>query len=157
MTSPVRPEEISALLDGELPPGRAEEVRRALAEDHSLREVYRQLVAVDGDLTAYAADCQFSPRLSMAGRLSMEGRRPMPDRSIAAVACGLLAVRVLAKLLLLPLGIGLQLAVLALLVGWLVWRLLPGLLENGWLVDDELRAHSASGRHELPSPLPDAW
>ena len=70
---PVEPEEISALLDGELAPGRAEEVRRAIAEDRGLRELYQQFADMDSDLNSYAAACQFNPRLSLPGDVSVLG------------------------------------------------------------------------------------
>ena len=133
---PVRPEEVSALLDGELAPGRAEEVRRAIAEDQGLREVYQQLGDMDSDLNSYAAACQFDPHLSLPSR-----PRTL-DISIWVVAFGLLAVRVLAKALTFGPGIGVQLVALALVVGWLLCRLLPRLQDDRWQVAHELELNS---------------
>ena len=134
---PVSPEEISALLDGELSPDRAEEVRRAMAEDQALREVYRQLADLDRDLNSYAAACQFSPHLAWPSR------SPALDVSLGAVALALLAVRILAKTLAFGPGLGVQCVALALVVGWLLCRLLPRLQEDPSQVARELGLNSA--------------
>lgn len=57
--------EISALLDGELSPERAALVRRALAEDDSLRSEYEQLAALDTELKAYAQALMFQPHVAL--------------------------------------------------------------------------------------------
>ena len=116
---PVSPEEISALLDGELAPARAGEVRRALSEEPRLAEVYRQLAAVDGDLSAYAAACQFEPHLSLPSR------SPAPGISVWAVALGLLAARTVARILAFGPSVGVQLVALALVIAWVLYGLLP--------------------------------
>ncbi len=134
---PVGPEEISALLDGELAPDRAEEVRRAIAEDQQLREVYQQLADMNSDLISFAAACQFNPHLSLPSR-----PRTL-DFSIWSIAFGLLAVRILAKTLTFGPGIGVQLVALALVVGWLLCRLLPGFQDDQLQVARELELNSA--------------
>ena len=133
---PVQPEEISALLDGELAPGRAEEVRRAIAEEQGLREVYQQMADMDGDLISYAAECQFNPRLSLPSDV------PAFHISIWPVAFCLFAVHILAKLLPVSSGIGIQLVALALLVGWFLRLLLPRFRDDPWQIAHELRLNS---------------
>ncbi len=64
---PISPEEISALLDGELMPSRAEEIRRAMLEDERLRRVYEELAETDSALSSFAAACQFEPYVLLAG------------------------------------------------------------------------------------------
>ena len=134
---PVSPEEISALLDGELAPARAGEVRRALAEDPRLAEVYRQLAAVDRDLIAYAAACQFEPHLSLPGGSSA------PGVSVWAIALGLLAARTVARTLAFGPGVGVQLVALALVIGWLLWGLLPRVQHDASQVAREVGLNSA--------------
>lgn len=129
---PVEPEEISALLDGELALGRAEEVRRAIAEDQGLREVYQQLVGMDSDLNSYAAACQFNPRLSLPSDV------PALNIPIWLVALCLLVVHILGKVLPFSSGIGIQLVALALLVGWFLRLLLPRFRDDPWQVAHEL-------------------
>jgi anti-sigma factor RsiW len=91
--SPIDPAELSALIDGELPPERAGEVRRALAADPELRAVYDRLVHLDGSWKAAAAGAAFPPRVALGTRpgISLAG--------IALVAVGLLALRLVLKLL----------------------------------------------------------
>ena len=132
MMKPVGPEEISALLDGELAPQRAEEVRLAIAEDQRLREAYQQLADMHDDLNCYALACQFNPSLSLPSL-----PRTTLDTSIWAIAFGLLAVRILAKTLAFGPAVGVQLLALALFVAWLLCRLLPSLRNDRWQVAHE--------------------
>jgi len=60
---PIDPTEISALLDGKLSPEDAERVRRALAENSSLRCEYEELVALDVELKASARAAMFRPEV----------------------------------------------------------------------------------------------
>ncbi|MHB8902114.1 MAG: anti-sigma factor family protein [Thermoguttaceae bacterium] len=131
---PVRPEEVSALLDGELPPERANEVRLAIANDDHLRQVYQELAETDGRLASLAAACRFEPRISLPPVLEP----PVLGLPIWAVATGLLIVRIVAKLAPAGPGLILQAAVIALLAGWLLWRLLPALRADRGLVAREL-------------------
>lgn len=114
---PIEPAEISALLDGELSGQRADEVRRAIAEDESLRQVYEKLADLDGDLKACAAQAAFRPRVSIRAPSALGVR-------VLAMAALMLLVRLTVKLL--PFGLAevLELAVLALVVGWLLTGLL---------------------------------
>ncbi|MCX7011938.1 MAG: hypothetical protein NTW86_05120 [Candidatus Sumerlaeota bacterium] len=61
---PIDPMELSALLDGELSPERADQVRRAIAQDELLRREYEELAALDADLRARAQAATFAPRVS---------------------------------------------------------------------------------------------
>jgi len=133
---PVSPEEVSALLDGELAPDRAEQVRRAIAEDQKLQQVYQQLADMDNELNSYAAACQFNPQLSLPSR------PPAIAISLWAITFGLLVVRILAKTLTFGPGIGVQLVALALVVAWLLWRMLPSLQNDQWQVARELELNS---------------
>jgi hypothetical protein len=139
---PIKPEELSALLDGELEPGRADEVRRAISEDAGLRELHRRLADMDNDLNAFAAACQFNPRLSPpsdvpAFNISISGISVWP------VAVCLLIVHCLAKVLPFSSSIGIQLAALALLVVWLFRLLLPRFTDDSRQAAREVTANSA--------------
>jgi anti-sigma factor RsiW len=134
---PVSPEEISALLDGELAPDRAGEVRRAIAEDPKLGEVYQQLAALDRDLSSFAAACQFTPHLSLPSG------SPAPDISVWVIALGLLAVRTLARILAFGPSVGVQVVALALVIAWLLYGLLPRVQHDPSLVAQELGLRSA--------------
>ncbi|MGO8749105.1 MAG: anti-sigma factor family protein [Thermoguttaceae bacterium] len=134
---PVSPEEISALLDNELSPQRAAEVRRAIAEDGELRRVYEQLADLDGDLGSYAVACQFTPQVALPSRPKML------NISIWAVAFGLLAVRILARAVSFGPGVGIELAALVFVLAWLFHWLLPGLRDDQWQVVHELGKESA--------------
>jgi anti-sigma factor RsiW len=120
---PIEPAEISALLDGELSGQRADEVRRAIAEDESLGQVYEQLAALDGDLKACAAQAAFRPRVSI--------KAPSPlGVHVLVMAVLMLLVRLTVRLL--PFGLAevLELAVLALVVGWVLTGLLRAAEED---------------------------
>jgi hypothetical protein len=123
---PISPEEISALLDGELPADRAEEVRRAMVEDERLRRIYEQMASTDSALSSLAAACQFEPQLSLPSV------SPVLGFPICAVASGLLIVRILEKLLPFGPGIWLQALVLAIVAAWLLYRFLPTLEADTW-------------------------
>lgn len=116
---PITPEEISALLDGELPPERAAEVRRAIAENDEWRQLFDQLAATDQELRAYVVACRFQPRVALLART--EAISPM----VFAFALGLLALRFLTKLIPFGPGIIIQAAAAALVFGWLLWRFVP--------------------------------
>jgi anti-sigma factor RsiW len=112
---PIDPAEISALLDGELPPDRAEEVRRAIAADESLRRVYCELSAMDAELKASAAQAVFQPHLVLPETASNYGFRIF----LAAVA--LVLARVVMKLSSPELAAGLAMILLAVVIGWVLW------------------------------------
>jgi anti-sigma factor RsiW len=58
---PVQPEELSALLDGELDGVRAREVEARMATDPALRLEYEALAASDADWRAAAGSAAFTP------------------------------------------------------------------------------------------------
>ncbi len=130
--TPVSPEEISALFDGELTPDRAEEVRRAVVEDEGLRRIYEQMVGMDRALSSFAAACQFEPHVSLPSSL------PVLGLPIYLVALGLLIVRILAKILPVGPGIWLQTLVIALVAVWLLYRFLPALRTDMWQAVHEM-------------------
>ena len=101
----IDPAEISALLDGELSPERADQVRRAITEDDSLRRLYGQLVGLDADLKAYVAAAMFRPRLSVAQEPSVKGFR------VLLMTLALLITRLAVKFLPTSFGVGLEIVV----------------------------------------------
>ncbi len=136
---PISPEEISGLFDGELIPGRAEEVQRAMVEDERLRRIYGQMAETDSALSSFAAACQFDPHVSLPGI------SPVLGFPIYAVAVGLLIVRILARVLPFGPGICLQALVIALVAVWLFYRFRPALRADVWQAVHELE--NGTGRH----------
>ena len=116
--NPVSPEEISALLDGELGPGRAEEVRRAIAADQSLQRLFQQHYAFDVDLRAYSQELMFRPQVSVSNYSLLVIRR------VFNTALILLMVRFVVKVIPSGFGIGLEIMALALVVGWVLLALI---------------------------------
>jgi anti-sigma factor RsiW len=120
MSRPVEEFEISALIDCQLDPGRASEVRSAIEADPSLRAQYQRLAAADQAWTAAGRSAGFMPAVIL------DRTAPAPSSLIAATATlGFLlaVVRLLAKAfpLDLPVGIlvhGLMLAVVVAAVLW---------------------------------------
>jgi anti-sigma factor RsiW len=116
---PIDPAELSAFLDGELPAGRAEEVRAALTRDSVLRRSYEQMVARDADWSARAATAMFRPRVRL-------DRAPVAGRflTVAAVVLGLLLLRAVLKALPPLYEAGLEALLLALVVTWGLRRIM---------------------------------
>jgi len=116
---PIDPAELSALLDGELPAGRAEEVRAALSQDPVLRQSYEQLVACDANWSTRAAAAMFRPRVQL-------DRAPFAGRFLTATAVvlGLLLLRMALKALPPLYGAGLEALLLAIVVGWGLRRIM---------------------------------
>lgn len=115
---PIDPAELSAFLDGELPADRAEAVRAALAQDAALRASFERLVALDADCQARAAAVAFRPRVQLAPNFA-------PGRyATAAGAIGLLLVRIATKAPPQLVGVGLEVVLLALFLGWGLRRIL---------------------------------
>lgn len=114
---PIDPMEVSALVDGELTPQRAAEVRQAIARDAALREIYEQFTMVDADLNRYAAASTFNPRVSLSSAIGTT-RLYLPHIILA-----LLAARLIVKLTPLGFGITLQAVILLALLAWIVARL----------------------------------
>lgn len=113
---PVEPAELSALLDGELSPDRADQVRQALATDPTLRRQFERLAALDVRWRSAAELAAFRPHVTA------------PARSRAGVLVGtalaLVTLRLVLKLL--PPGIAIGLELLALIggAGWVLGRVL---------------------------------
>jgi anti-sigma factor RsiW len=112
----VQIEELSALLDGELDPGRAEGVRAVIEADPLLREEFAMLARLDARLRGAAERTGFMPEVSLpVDATSKTSARRWPI-GIAGVLA-LIVARLLPKLAELPLlGFGLQLAVCAAIV-----------------------------------------
>jgi anti-sigma factor RsiW len=117
---PIEPAEISALIDGELPTARAEEVRQAIAGDPSLRRAYDELLAMDADLRSSATQAMFPPRVALPETADSFGVR------MFLAAAALVLLRVLMKLSPPELSAGLATALLAVVVGWVLWFLTAG-------------------------------
>ena len=109
---PVDPAEVSALLDGELSPERAEQVRRAIAEDSELRCVFESLSVVQRDLTACAVAARFRPKISLATSTRF------PAVGVLGFAAAMLILRLSVKLVPLGVGVILQATALALVLWW---------------------------------------
>jgi anti-sigma factor RsiW len=111
---PVDPAELSALIDGELPPERAGEVEARLAQDPALRAEYEALRANDARWRQAAGAATFVPTINL-GRT-----REVPLPWLAAIVLVLLAARLGGKFIG---GLGpsmlLNLAALV-VVGWAV-------------------------------------
>jgi len=124
--NPVDPDELTALLDGELPAQRAEEVRGALAAAPSLANKFEQLVELDAEWKASAARLMFRPRASL--------RRGLYRRFLHAtgLVLGLVGLRLGLKLALPSLEIVVALAVFAVVAGWGVGYLLRRSEEDCW-------------------------
>lgn len=93
--NPVRPEELSALLDAELSAERAREVRTQLAIDPDLNAQFEALRRLDVGWRKAGAAARFVPVVSMPmARESTTGTLPA-----AALMLALLSIRILPKLL----------------------------------------------------------
>lgn len=114
---PIDPAEISAWLDGELPPERAEQVRRAIAEDEALRLEYEAIVALDANLKACAQAAVFHPRVS----LDVEPATRIP---LIALVVGCLLLRLIVKTAPSLAATGLEIGALLFFVGWTLRRVL---------------------------------
>lgn len=116
--TPIDPAELSAFLDGELPAGRAEEVRAALARDVALRTSYERLAALDADCTTRAAAATFRPRVRLTPGLVLG------PYWTAVCGVGLLLVRLALKAPPPMIEAGVGVCVLALFLGWGLRRIL---------------------------------
>lgn len=65
---PVRPEELSALLDGELDPARAAEVQTQIQDDPALRQEFEALSNSDAAWRAAAGSATFTPQVTLPVR-----------------------------------------------------------------------------------------
>jgi len=111
----IDPCEISGLLDGELSPERAAEVRAFIEADASARAEYQRLCRLHDVWSEAAASAAFQPRVRLNGAAS-----PRVAVSVALGLVVLLAARFLPKLVLPLGGIAVQGFVLLAVVAWLV-------------------------------------
>jgi anti-sigma factor RsiW len=115
---PVQPEELSALLDGELDSERAREVEMQIAADPQLRAEFDALSWADARWRAAAATAVFAPAVELptrAGRASWIA-------FAAALTGGLVCLRVAPKLVeSLAFGFGLHAISFAALLAALAW------------------------------------
>jgi anti-sigma factor RsiW len=124
--SAIDPAELSALLDGELPVKRAEEIRQALRMDPALATTYEGLIRLDAEWKAHAAGLAFLPRASL--------RRGLLRRFLrtGSIMLGLVGVRLGLKFAPPSLEMAAALAVLVLVVGWGLTYLINTSDEDSW-------------------------
>ena len=91
--TPLDPAELSAFLDGELPPARAREIEALLAEDAGLRAEYEALRQTDADWRQAGAAAMFVSQV----RLPLAARGPAISLWPGAIAAALLLARIAAK------------------------------------------------------------
>lgn len=109
----VQEEELSALIDGELSPERAEEVRVMLQTNPALREQFAVLGKFDAQLWRAGEDAAFSAEITFPAKPLVTGSVRMWPLGIG-VALALVVIRLLPKLIDLPtLGVSLQVAACA--------------------------------------------
>ena len=93
--STVRPEELSALLDGELDPQREREVRAQLATDPALSRELESLRRLDAQWATAGAAARFVPTVSLpTNAVAREVRWP-----VAALLLILLPIRLVSKMI----------------------------------------------------------
>jgi anti-sigma factor RsiW len=125
---PVDPAEVSAMLDGELSPERAEQVRHAIAEDEELRLMFDELSVVDRDLKAHAVAARFRPRISLSKSASF------PAVGVIGFTVAVLILRLAVKVLPLSLSIWLQAAVLVFVIWWMSSHLVRLTQDERWRI-----------------------
>lgn len=131
--NPVQPEELSALLDGELDTRRTAEVERQIAADPQLQAEFELLAGLDEDWRAAARTAAFAPevRIPAAGRWNGWALT-------LAVAIGLVGVRAGVRLIEpVVIAFAFQALVLAAVLAGVVWL--------GWTQEQDGRS---------PSPRP---
>ena len=118
--TPVRPEELSALLDGEMDVEREREIRAQLAASPELRAEFEMLSQLDGKSRAAAATATFSPSIRMSAAHAPRLRTVV----IVLVVSMLLLVRLVPKFFdALTLAWTLNMAALVLVLTVTVWLL----------------------------------
>ena len=115
---PIDAEKLSGLLDGELTPGEAEQLRRAMAGDEELARQFAQLQSLDGEMKALGQSAAFQPHV----RIPMNASgAPLP---LFWVIVAVMILRIASKALPLPMSCVLGAAALALLLSWGLSRLI---------------------------------
>jgi len=121
--SDVKPEELSALIDGELSAERAAEVREALAGDLELRAELEGLCIIDRNIRRAADDASFDPEIRLLSHPAVDANS-WPLSSAGMLLAGLLLARFLPKFAgPAVIGVGLHLLVGTAIL-WLVMKLL---------------------------------
>jgi anti-sigma factor RsiW len=116
--TPVLPEELSALMDGELDADRAREVEAQLAANPHLRAEFSRLVEMDAQWRAAATTAVFAP----AVRLPLSTAGLSSAAVVTALIIGLIGLRMAPKWFeSLTLGFGLHAVALAGLLAGLTW------------------------------------
>jgi anti-sigma factor RsiW len=117
--TPVLPEELSALMDGELHASRAREVEMQIANDPRLRAEFERLVETDARWRVAAASAAFSPTPLMLPHATAS---PSSAGTAVTLALALICLR-LAPLWSesLALGLGLHAAAMAVVLAGLLW------------------------------------
>jgi len=111
--NPIDPAELSALLDGELPPDRAAQVRGTIDADPALQAEFQRLSALDARWFAAGASAAFQPR-----PVSLTSPRFTWPLRIAALLSAILLIRFVPKFLAPSLGMLLHFAALVVLLAW---------------------------------------
>ena len=114
---PVQPEELSALIDGELDPQRAAEVGMQIAADRELRVAFEALRDMDDRWRTAARAIAFVPEVRLPARAAWNGRF-----MALAVAIALVGVRVAVRVIdTTTVGFAFQMLVLAAVLAWIAW------------------------------------
>jgi anti-sigma-K factor RskA len=114
---PVQPEELSALLDRELSPKRADEVRAQVSVDSAMAEELKTLAHFDTRWRALATASAFEPRVDLPRR-SQFWRSAL----LATGAVALIVIRLAPKFLdSAVLGVTLNVLALAVVLGAVFW------------------------------------
>ena len=114
---PVQPEELSALIDGELDPRRAAEVEMQIAADRELRVAFEALRDMDDRWRTAARAIAFVPEVRLPARAAWNGRF-----MALAVAIALVVVRVAVRVIdTTTVAFAFQMLVLAAVLAWIAW------------------------------------
>lgn len=114
---PVQPEELSALIDGELDPRRAAEVEMQIAADRELRVTFEALRDMDDRWRAAARTIAFVPQVRLPARATWNGWFMALAVTIALVGVRA-AVRVIDTT---TIGFAFQILVLAAVLARIAW------------------------------------
>lgn len=116
---PLAPEELSALMDGELDPARAREVEEIIATDATARDAFARLLELDRVCRMAADGAAFEPALT----LDEPARRAWSSLTVMAMVAALTWVRLAPKWMTSPApGLLLHAAALAVLLIGLLWQ-----------------------------------
>lgn len=120
--NPVQPEELSALLDGELDPRGAREVEAQMAAQPELRAQFEALSAADAAWRRAAASAAFAPDVRLPASLDAPVVDTAGLNALGLSIVALIAVRIVLKLIgSEALTLALPALSMALLIGAVVW------------------------------------